>query len=60
MRAAAVMAFVLVSACGRSAAPVADSDATAIAAAERKAVADTDAARRDAVVRAAPGEQNPE
>ena len=56
-RAAAISLLVLVTACGTGAAPVVTDDAVATAAAERKAVADTDAARRDAAI-ARPAEQN--
>ena len=43
----------LAAACSHQAAPVVDQTAVATAAAERKAVADTDGARRDATVAAA-------
>lgn len=43
-----VLATLLVAACSKNVAPAVSAEAMAIAAAERKAVADTDAARRDA------------
>ncbi len=48
-RAVIVAAMLLVAGCDRKAAPVVDDTAIATAAAERKAVADTDAAQREAV-----------
>ena len=44
--------------CGTAAPPVTTDDTIAAAAAERKAVADTDGARRDAATAARPTEQN--
>ena len=48
-RAVIVAAMLMVAGCDRKAAPVVDDTAIATAAAERKAVADTDAAQREAI-----------
>jgi hypothetical protein len=58
MRAAAIGVLVVVAGCGDHAAPAVSDDAVATAAAERKAVADTDGARRDASVAGRTAEQN--
>ncbi len=46
----AVALALLLAACGRDAAPTADTGDAAAAAAQRKAVSDVDGARRDAVM----------
>lgn len=58
MRPATVAVLLLVAGCGSGAPPVPTDDAVAMAAAERKAVADTDAARRDAAIPGRAAEQN--
>ena len=54
----AIAVALLLAGCDKTAAPVASDDAIAAAAAEHKAVADTDGARRDAARPGGPVEQN--